>query len=203
MHGEAKTEVTVQIDCTQYVQEEEVRQKVEQVLERIATEPASTSVRLLLSAGVYGDSEGRTLKETVCGLGFAWLEPLAAPPAIPPAHPLQPMGAYSETTLLCRHLRSGQKIFARGNLVVLGDVNPGAEVIAGGNILVMGTLRGMAHAGRYGDGKTVIGAYRLRPTQLRISDHITRPPDEELFAASLPEIARIKDGVVVIERLKI
>jgi septum site-determining protein MinC len=88
-------------------------------------------------------------------------------------------------------------------VVILGDVNPGAEVVAGGNILVLGTLRGVAHAGRYGDTDTVISAYRLNPTQIRISDHITRPPDGEAFRAMLPEIARIKDGEVVIEQLKI
>jgi len=108
-----------------------------------------------------------------------------------------------ETVMICRHLRSGQKFFTRGNVVILGDINPGAEIIAGGNILVMGALRGMAHAGAMGDEKSVIAAYRLNPTQIRIAKHITRPPDGERIVINNPEIARIKAGKVVIEKLKI
>ena len=108
-----------------------------------------------------------------------------------------------ETVMICRHLRSGQKFFTRGNVVILGDINPGAEVIAGGNILVMGALRGMAHAGAMGDENSVIAAFRLNPIQIRIAKHITRPPDGERVVISSPEIAKIKAGKVVIEKLKI
>lgn len=110
---------------------------------------------------------------------------------------------YEDTALICRHLRSGQKLFSDGNIVILGDINPGAEVIAGGSILVMGVLRGMAHAGAFGDEKTVIAAYRLNPTQLRIANHITRPPDGEAIMVNNPELARIRAGKVIIEKLKI
>lgn len=108
-----------------------------------------------------------------------------------------------DTVLICRNLRSGQKIFNKGNMVILGDVNPGAEVIAGGNILVMGALRGLAHAGAFGDEKAIIAAYRLSPTQLRIANHITRPPDGESIIVNNPELAKIRAGKVVIEKLKI
>jgi septum site-determining protein MinC len=110
---------------------------------------------------------------------------------------------YGETALICRNLRSGQKFFTRGNVVILGDINPGAEVIAGGNILVMGVLRGMAHAGAFGDENSIVAAYRLNPTQLRIADHITRPPDGETVVINNPELARIRAGKVIIEKLKI
>ncbi|MGI6434332.1 MAG: septum site-determining protein MinC [Syntrophomonadaceae bacterium] len=113
------------------------------------------------------------------------------------------MPHYQETLLLCKNVRSGQKMACRGNIVILGDVNPGAEIVAGGNIVVMGCLRGMAHAGALGDENAVISAYRLSPTQLRIANHITRPPDNEVVVAKDPELASIKDGKVVIERLKI
>ncbi len=113
------------------------------------------------------------------------------------------MPAYEETVLICRHLRSGQRFFSPGNLVVLGDVNPGAEVIAVGNILIIGSLKGVAHAGYFGDESAVITAYRLNPTQLRIANHITRPPDGDHLAGKQPELARIRSEKVVIERLKI
>lgn len=118
-------------------------------------------------------------------------------------NPFGDMPGYSDTALICRHLRSGQKVFYEGNLVILGDINPGAEVVAGGNIVVMGSLRGLAHAGAFGDETAIISAYRLSPTQLRIANHITRPPDGEVIVVSTPELARIRAGKVVIEKLKI
>lgn len=54
-----------------------------------------------------------------------------------------------------------------------------------------------------GDLTAVVAAYRLNPTQIRIANHITRPPDGEVITESNPEIARIRDGKVVIEKLKI
>jgi septum site-determining protein MinC len=102
--------------------------------------------------------------------------------------------------LIQRTVRSGQSIRYPGNVVVMGDVNAGAEIIAGGNIIVMGNLRGMAHAGASGNQYSVVAAFRLQPTQLRIADHITRAPDGKSVKPDQPEIARIQNGVVVIER---
>jgi len=106
-----------------------------------------------------------------------------------------------QTILIKKTMRSGQSIRYQGNVVVMGDVNPGAEIIAGGNIVVMGFLRGVAHAGASGTEDKIVTAFRLRPTQLRIANHITRAPDEQSEAyPEYPELARIKNGVVVIER---
>jgi septum site-determining protein MinC len=44
-------------------------------------------------------------------------------------------------------IRGGTRIFYEGNVVIIGDANPGSEIIASGNVVVMGTLRGMVHAG--------------------------------------------------------
>ena len=102
------------------------------------------------------------------------------------------------TILVQRTLRSGQSVRYNGNVVILGDVNPGAEVTATGNVIVMGALRGVVHAGAKGDETAVVLALRLSPTQLRIANHITRPPDNEDVEVVLPEIARIQNGVVTI-----
>lgn len=103
------------------------------------------------------------------------------------------------TILVRRTLRSGQKIHFDGNVVIVGDVNPGAEIVASGHIIVLGTLRGVVHAGASGDEQAAVLAFRLQPTQLRIANHITRPPDDESTGPEQPEIARIKDNVVTIE----
>ncbi|MEO2069202.1 MAG: septum site-determining protein MinC [Desulfurobacteriaceae bacterium] len=52
-----------------------------------------------------------------------------------------------EVKFLRKTVRSGEKITSTGDLVILGDVNPGAEIEAGGNVYVMGSLRGIVKAG--------------------------------------------------------
>lgn len=98
-------------------------------------------------------------------------------------------------------VRSGQLVSFDGNIVVIGDVNPGGEVEATGNIVVMGSLRGIVHAGADGNKDSVVVALNLQPTQLRIADVITRSPDEKSARSSyIPELAYIKDNTVYIER---
>jgi septum site-determining protein MinC len=69
-------------------------------------------------------------------------------------------------------LRGGQALHNLGNLVVIGDVNPGAELVASGDIVVFGALRGVAHAGAQGDRGARVIALELAATQLRIASAI-------------------------------
>lgn len=96
-------------------------------------------------------------------------------------------------------IRSGQVEIYPGNIVIVGDVNPGGLIQAKGNIIVLGTIRGLAHAGIGGNRKAIVAAYKLQPTQLRIADIIVRPPDEGEISYKVPEIAKIKNGKVIIE----
>lgn len=106
-----------------------------------------------------------------------------------------------KTLLVKRTLRSGQRVGFDGNVVVLGDVNPGSEVLAAGDIIVMGALRGVVHAGASGDGSAVVAALRLAPTQLRIADRIARPPEGAATGPGRPEIARLSDDGIVVEAM--
>jgi len=94
-------------------------------------------------------------------------------------------------------LRSGGKVLYEGNVVVLGDVNPGAEIVAGGSVIVWGRLRGVVHAGAQGDEQAVVCALELTPTQLRIAGEIAVSPKKR--GKPLPEIATLKDGQLVAE----
>lgn len=96
-------------------------------------------------------------------------------------------------------IRSGQVIESEGNLVVIGDINPGGIVIAKGNIVILGALRGIAHAGCDGNKEAIVVAFYLQPTQLRIADIIARKPDEEIEISKWPEIARVEEDAVLIE----
>ena len=76
-------------------------------------------------------------------------------------------------------LRSGGKVAYEGNVVVLGDVNPGAEIVAGGSVIIWGRLRGVVHAGAEGDESAVVCALELLPTQLRIAGEIAVSPKKQ------------------------
>lgn len=100
-------------------------------------------------------------------------------------------------------VRSGQTIRFDGNIIIYGDTNPGSEVIATGDIIVLGSLKGLAHAGAKGDEKSQIMALSLRPTQLRISSYIGRPPDDARSSNSIPEYAWVNNGEIHIGQLKL
>jgi septum site-determining protein MinC len=101
--------------------------------------------------------------------------------------------------LIHRTVRSGQAIRHAGTVVVIGDVNPGAEVIAEGDVIVWGKLRGVVHAGASGNENAVVGALILTPTQLRIGGYIARAPDDKRSNNWPAEIARVRDGQIVVE----
>jgi septum site-determining protein MinC len=100
-------------------------------------------------------------------------------------------------------VRSGQSLEFPGNIVILGDVNPGAYVIASGDIIVIGRLNGVVHAGAEGEERAVIIGAEFSPSQLRIAHYIGRPPDEKPHGKterrSQTEKASIKDEGIVIE----
>jgi len=114
-----------------------------------------------------------------------------APPAIP-----------REMTALIveKPVRSGQQLYHPGHVIVIGDVNPGAEIVAEGNVIVMGALRGIAHAGYGGDKSAFVVANLMSPSQVSIAGILARQPDDEFSDAKMgPEIARLRNGQIVIE----
>ena len=99
--------------------------------------------------------------------------------------------------------RAGEVRRFPGNVVVVGNVNPGAQIIAQGDILVFGKLRGLAHAGAGGDSTAVILAMSSAAPQLRIADHLWDANTERTVAGRRggdgddgPIIARIRNRSV-------
>lgn len=107
----------------------------------------------------------------------------------------------TRTIIIRQTIRSGQKVSYPGNVVIIGDVNPGGEIEAAGDIMVFGKLRGIAHAGINGDNSSEIIALGIAPLQLRIAGIIRRSPDSNSETDYVPEVAKIKDGNIVIENL--
>ena len=90
------------------------------------------------------------------------------------------------TLYIQRTLRSGQSISSDGNIVIIGDANPGSEIIAKGDITVWGVLGGIAHAGSAGNSYARIRALKMNAIQLRIADVFARRPD----SANIPYIQK-------------
>lgn len=111
------------------------------------------------------------------------------------------------TLYLRKTIRSGQSISSDGNIVIIGDVNPGAEVIAKGDITVWGVLGGIAHAGSDGNVYARIRALKLNPVQIRIGEIFARRPDTmnlpyiQKTSAYVPEEAFTYNGSIVIKKI--
>ena len=114
--------------------------------------------------------------------------------AAPPSVTNDP--AENGSLIVRRTLRSGQEVRHFGDIIILGDVNPGAEVIAGGSIVVWGRLRGRVHAGALGDRDAFVCALEFSPALLRIADVLTRPPEDY---GRGPELAHIVEQHIVVE----
>ncbi|MCP8617010.1 septum site-determining protein MinC [Salirhabdus salicampi] len=108
----------------------------------------------------------------------------------------------SQINSIYRMVRSGQVIEVRGDLLLIGDVNPGGKVTATGNIYVLGELKGIAHAGVNGNEEAVIAASYMKPNQLRIANYISRSPDYETEGVYM-ECAYVKTEKIVIDELQV
>lgn len=111
------------------------------------------------------------------------------------------------TLYLQQNLRSGQTMSYDGNIVLIGDTNPGSEIIAKGDITVWGVLGGIAHAGARGNNWAKIRALKMNAIQLRISGFYARRPDTmnipfiQRSNEFTPEEARVSDKEIVIYKM--
>jgi len=108
---------------------------------------------------------------------------------------------FSRTNFHQGTVRSGEYLDSPGDLLILGDVNPGAKVTAEGNIMIWGRLLGIAHAGSKGNSQATISALQLRPVQLRIAKKVARGPKEKP-QLGIAEQARIDSEEIIISPLR-
>jgi len=95
-------------------------------------------------------------------------------------------------------VRSGDRISSKGDLFIVGDVNPGAQVSATNNVFVWGKLLGIALAGEGGNTNASIASLYLNPLQLRIADFVAIGPKEKP-KNSYPEIAVLEKKSIIIK----
>lgn len=161
-------------------------------------------VSLTTGSRVLDGNEADLLTQLIGEFGMV-LQPTKAAPAVIEDDPNvenEDSDCFIPTITVKKTVRSGQRVEFAGNLVIRGDVNPGAEVVASGDIIVLGRLRGTAHAGAQGDTDAQIIAFQLNPVQIRIASVYTRAPESGTDnPLPGPEVARIRDGVIVVEKI--
>ncbi len=103
-----------------------------------------------------------------------------------------------EVKLVKKTLRSGDKETSTGDLIIMGDVNPGAEVEAGGDVYVLGNLRGFVRAG-IGKSEGEVRALFFQAPRLELCGKEVEFERKEKF---INFRARVKNGKIKIEHLK-
>lgn len=94
-------------------------------------------------------------------------------------------------------LRSGQQINCPGNLVLVGDVHPGARVLAHGDVIIMGKCLGDIYAGEPDRAEAVVIALKLTPNRLTIAG-VTAEKLDNKSGENNPAIATQKNGKIIV-----
>lgn len=105
-----------------------------------------------------GEAQKQEAAPEVTAAAKESISPIAAPPQAPVA-----------ATLVTQPIRSGQRIYASGDLIILSQVSAGAEIMAEGNIHVYNTLRGRALAGVHGNTAARIFCFDLQAELISIA----------------------------------
>lgn len=93
-----------------------------------------------------------------------------------------------------KSLRSGEVLESRGDVIVYGDVNPGALIKANGNITVVGALRGVAHIKHTGK----VYATYMNPSQIIIGKVCSYNKNTENVGSA---VAIAENGEIILQRL--
>ncbi len=130
-------------------------------------------------------------------------DPAAAASEAPAPAPTPALPRAATTMLIDKPLRSGQQIYAHGDVVIMDVVSFGAEVIAEGNIHIYAPLRGRALAGVKGNPDARIFCTCLEPELISIAGiyrtaEQTLPPD----VLGKPAQVRLADETLILEPLR-
>ncbi|MXN78454.1 septum site-determining protein MinC [Burkholderia sp. 4701] len=148
------------------------------------------------SGKAAGDADpAPAVDEAAAQVQAAAAEPEPAPAVVP---------AGGQTLVIDKPLRSGQQVYAKGDLVVLAPVSHGAEIIAEGNIHIYAPLRGRALAGVHGNHDARIFCTCLEPELISIAG-IYRTTENPLPADVLgkPVQIRLEEEKLMIEPLRL
>lgn len=110
----------------------------------------------------------------------------------PVSHPL-------ENKLITQPVRSGQRVYAKGDLIVTATVSAGAEIMAEGNIHIYGSLRGRALAGVLGNTESRIFCSDLQAELISIAGIYQLSDDLSKHAAHKPVQISLDNQTLIIK----
>jgi len=105
------------------------------------------------------------------------------------------------STLITQPIRSGQRIYATGDLVILSQVSAGAEIMAEGNIHVYNTLRGRALAGVRGNTEARIFCFDLQAELISIAGNYKVSEDLDETVRNKPVQIYLQDQALIIKNI--
>ncbi len=131
----------------------------------------------LLPIGIRGGSPQQNQQALDLGIpvhtGHNTASPSVAPKQQAPEPEIdlepEPQCGAVMSKLVTHPVRSGQRIYANGDLIILAQVSAGAEILAEGNIHVYGSLRGRAFAGVQGNAEARIFCADLQAELISIA----------------------------------
>ncbi|OAI09788.1 septum site-determining protein MinC [Methylomonas koyamae] len=104
-----------------------------------------------------------------------------------------------ENKLVTQPVRSGQRLYAKGDLIVTATVSAGAEIMAEGNIHIYGSLRGRALAGVLGDTSARIFCSDLQAELISIAGIYQLSEDLSKYPAHKPLQISLDNQALIIK----
>jgi septum site-determining protein MinC len=147
---------------------------------------------LELRIPVYANSSGRSTTSSTT-------KPTATPTTTPDVSAKK--DATPTTMVITQPIRSGQRLYAQGDLIILAQVSAGAEILAEGNIHVYGALRGRALAGVQGNTDARIFCTHLQAELISIAGTYKISEDLTKTIYNKPVHIYLKDYTLVISEL--
>jgi septum site-determining protein MinC len=134
-----------------------------------------------MPVGIRGGNEQNHQQAIELGLPVHNLHATSAPahnkpeakaviaPTVEAAETAEPASIAVDNKLITQPIRSGQRVYAKGDLIITSTVSAGAEIMAEGNIHVYGSLRGRALAGVLGNEESRIFCSDLQAELISIA----------------------------------
>ncbi|HMU65400.1 MAG: septum site-determining protein MinC [Nitrosomonas sp.] len=122
-------------------------------------------------------------------------------PSAAPHEVIKEIVVSTATTLINQPVRSGQRIYASGDLIILTQVSAGAEIMAEGNIHVYNTLRGRALAGVQGNRDARIFCSDLQAELISIAGDYKTSEDLKDITPRKPVQIYLQDQALIIKEL--
>jgi len=123
-------------------------------------------------------------------------------PKVTHSAPVEPKNLpAAPSTIINQPVRSGQRIYAKGDLIITAQVSPGAEIMAEGNIHVYGSLRGRALAGVLGDEQASIFCSDLQAELVSIAGNYRISEDLDDSNRNVPVQIYLNNQALIIKNI--